>query len=423
MNKMTLEEELISNLAEGRIHLEKALLVISGCDTWEKLYNYKIKIDELDSRFKKYLEESGLKDSDSELKKAYALHRFLWNRCSRKNYALARIEDRLLRLLSILPPFSAVMLWPAIGKYKDNEYKLSDVVDNYLAEKTKTGNCLGLTALYTVLALKNGIEAEVVLQPGHILSSIEANGKTMLIENTERYGFNIRIHKLGRWKKNGIETLVASEAHSAKVDAQEEQKDAYHDIEYFADPEYHVKDYNRDSKWQRLLAKAAGLFKRSRRINAKNAAKDTARNYYHRGNHLAERFQLEKAIADYTKAIEHDEKHFGAFCERGVLNYKIGNIAEAISDLTNALELNPISERSAYYRGNARMKTGNYKGAIEDYTIAIDFCETLFHEYYIKRARAYRANGEYDKSKQDFIKAEELQMELSSIDTLKSEYQ
>jgi tetratricopeptide (TPR) repeat protein len=228
--------------------------------------------------------------------------------------------------------------------------------------------------------------------------------------------------KLGRWKKNGIETVIAAEAHSKKADAPEEQKDTYQDICYFANPEYHMKDYNKNSKWQTLLAKAAGLFNRKKREDAKEEAIDTAKNYYARGNHLARSFQLIKAIEDYTKAVENDAMHFGAFCERGVMNYRLGNLEGAVKDLTRVLEINPLSIRASSYRGNARMKTGNYHGAVEDYTTVIEFCDNPHPDYYLKRARAYRAMGEYDKSMQDFKKADELQTEISSIDALKSEY-
>jgi tetratricopeptide (TPR) repeat protein len=51
--------------------------------------------------------------------------------------------------------------------------------------------------------------------------------------------------------------------------------------------------------------------------------------------------QYDKAISDYTKAIELNPKHADTYYSRGLAYNKMGQYDKAISDYTKAIELNP----------------------------------------------------------------------------------
>ena len=65
--------------------------------------------------------------------------------------------------------------------------------------------------------------------------------------------------------------------------------------------------------------------------------------YYNRGVLYGYLGQDDKAIADYTKAIEVNPKHESAWANRGVCHSNLGNIDNATHDLTMCLKINPKS--------------------------------------------------------------------------------
>ena len=80
----------------------------------------------------------------------------------------------------------------------------------------------------------------------------------------------------------------------------------------------------------------------------------------------------DKAIADYTKAIEIDSKYAGVYYDRGDVWYDKGDYDKAIADYTKAIEINPKFIASYKHRGDAWRKKGDYDKAIANYTKAIE---------------------------------------------------
>ncbi len=133
------------------LDLDESLLLLSGVPE-EGLSGYKGKIDDLDRRFKEYRE-------GSTRHTAQDLHDFLWDGYD---------PDK---------------------RYKADVFYLDQVIDGHLAGKP-AGNCLGLTALYAVLAAKNGLDVSVLDVPKHILIRVrERDGWMIDIENTNPRGF------------------------------------------------------------------------------------------------------------------------------------------------------------------------------------------------------------------------------------------
>jgi tetratricopeptide (TPR) repeat protein len=63
--------------------------------------------------------------------------------------------------------------------------------------------------------------------------------------------------------------------------------------------------------------------------------------YYRRGLAYASKKEYDRAIADYTRAIELDPKNLSAYNDRGVAYTSKGDYERAIADVTRAVELAP----------------------------------------------------------------------------------
>lgn len=72
-----------------------------------------------------------------------------------------------------------------------------------------------------------------------------------------------------------------------------------------------------------------------------------AQGFHARGNRYSRNGTYERAIEDYSRAIEMDGDFAEAYYDRGFSFYEIGLYEEAIADLTRAIELNP--EAAHYY--------------------------------------------------------------------------
>src|SRR5262245_39674259 len=105
----------------------------------------------------------------------------------------------------------------------------------------------------------------------------------------------------------------------------------------------------------------------------------TQRNYTNRGNAHISALEREKAIADYTKAIEIDPLYADAYYRRGnvyvltdcpllrILGKRCSR-ERAIRDYDKAIETDPKHRWAYSRRGYAYELEGNLRSAIEDYT-------------------------------------------------------
>jgi len=69
--------------------------------------------------------------------------------------------------------------------------------------------------------------------------------------------------------------------------------------------------------------------------------------FHTRGNRYSRNGAYERAIEDYSRAIEMDGAFAEAYYDRGFSFYEEGRYEEAIADLSRAIELNP--EAAHYY--------------------------------------------------------------------------
>ena len=85
----------------------------------------------------------------------------------------------------------------------------------------------------------------------------------------------------------------------------------------------------------------------------------------------------ERAISDYTKAIELDPNNASAYYNRGLAYYKKGDFYPAIADFTKAIARNPDHAKAYYSRGLAYSKKGDRVRASADRAQAKQLRDTL----------------------------------------------
>ena len=129
--------------------------------------------------------------------------------------------------------------------------------------------------------------------------------------------------------------------------------------------------------------------------------------YYNRGFTYHELKQYERAIEDYNKAIELNPKYAVAYNNRRNAYGEIKEHERAIEDYNKAIELNPKYAVAYNNRGNAYHELKQYERAIEDYNKAIELNPNLA-DAYNNRGGAYGRLKQYEKAIEDFSKAIEL---------------
>jgi tetratricopeptide (TPR) repeat protein len=87
-------------------------------------------------------------------------------------------------------------------------------------------------------------------------------------------------------------------------------------------------------------------------------------NYYERGDY-------DKAIAEFTAALNIQPNHIIAIISRGTSYYNKGDYDQAIIDYTSALRIEPNYAPSFLARGITYNRIGDYNKAIDDFNAAL----------------------------------------------------
>ena len=94
--------------------------------------------------------------------------------------------------------------------------------------------------------------------------------------------------------------------------------------------------------------------------------------YLNRGVVWANKGDWDKAIIDYSKALEINSEHVMVYNNRGNAWAEKGDLDQAIADYAKSLGINPEYYDAYYNRGIAWANKGEWDKAIEDFTRAIE---------------------------------------------------
>ncbi len=128
---------------------------------------------------------------------------------------------------------------------------------------------------------------------------------------------------------------------------------------------------------------------RSSRVDRKNKAVA----YVNRGNAYSKQGDLDRAIADFTKAIKNNSRNLVAFYNRGNAHILQENFDQAIIDFSRAISLQPEHVLSYNGRGNAYLGKGETERAIAEYNKALEI-DPNNTQAASNRAVAYTRDGD-----------------------------
>jgi tetratricopeptide (TPR) repeat protein len=122
------------------------------------------------------------------------------------------------------------------------------------------------------------------------------------------------------------------------------------------------------------------------------------------GKKFYDKNEWDKAIAEYTKAIEIEQNEILAYFNRGTIYQYKRDYDSAILDFTKIINIKPENAFAYKIRGDVYKAKRDYDFAIADYTKAIEL-EPNNLKTYIDRGDSYRAKRDYDSTIADYSEA------------------
>lgn len=141
--------------------------------------------------------------------------------------------------------------------------------------------------------------------------------------------------------------------------------------------------------------------------------------YFYRGTayyYKADANAIDKAIADFNKAVELNPQAAAAYFSRGTSHLRKGQYDLAIADFNKVVEIIPEAAMAYYNRGLASSKKGHYDHAIADYSKTIELAPN-FALAYNNRGEAYVEKKQYDHAIADLDKAIKLKRDSAEAYT------
>jgi tetratricopeptide (TPR) repeat protein len=134
---------------------------------------------------------------------------------------------------------------------------------------------------------------------------------------------------------------------------------------------------------------------------------------YKRGGEAYKQKNWDKAITEYTEAIRLNSNYLGAYSDRGKAYLFKGDLDRSIADFTKAIQLDPYEVfRSSFFRGFAYYNKKNWDLAITDFTQAVKIFSKDY-DAYIYRARSYKNKGDNTRAKADYEAAFKIEPNLA----------
>ena len=307
--KMDFEEKLLQDIRTGNsVSLERGLLVISGLQTEREIETYSQKLDRIyDCFIERLAKKSPLSLSSTRKHMTGTMAKWLFEH-----------------------------LWNTKPRRCNSNFLLTQVIDAQLSPEVnqRVGSCVGLTSLYTVLGLREGLNLSILVSGTHILNRVRIDSTDFCnMDNTDPLGFDCSI-KEEEFLEYPLIKLLANVLNS------------------------------RGMAWERadLLEKAREDYEKAVEVNP-----DYANAHNNLGNIKAKQNRHAEAMADYHRAISLNGRFVEAYFNRGIAREHLGDLAGAIEDFSRAIELDSECGDAYFRRGGAKERLGDYPGALADF--------------------------------------------------------
>ncbi|MEJ2363190.1 MAG: tetratricopeptide repeat protein [Deltaproteobacteria bacterium] len=311
---MDFEGKLLRDIEAGNsVSLERGLLIISGLHREREIETYSRKLDRIYSGFIERL-------------------------TTKSPLSLASTRKHMT---STMAKWLFEHLWNTKPRRCNSNFLLTHVIDAQLSPEVnqKVGSCVGLTSLYTVLGLREGLNLTILVSGSHMVNRLRLDSAGFCnIDNTDPLGFDCSIKEEEFLEYPPIK-LVANVLNS------------------------------RGMAWERAedLKKARADFERAIGVNP-----DYANAHNNLGNIKVKQRRYAEAMADYNRAINLNGRFVEAHFNRGIAREHLGELAGAIDDFSRAIELDSECGDAYFRRGSAKERLGDYPGALADFDKALE---------------------------------------------------
>lgn len=123
--------------------------------------------------------------------------------------------------------------------------------------------------------------------------------------------------------------------------------------------------------------------------------------HHNRAYELRKAGQYAQAIAEYTRALQHDAQHFKSLFNRGFAYDKLGQYPQALADYSAAININPDYVYCYYNRGITHDHMSLLPQALQDFTQAIQR-QPQNLDFYHNRAYIHRKLGQMEAAIDDY---------------------
>ena len=168
-----------------------------------------------------------------------------------------------------------------------------------------------------------------------------------------------------------------------------------------------AEQLSQQEKWNECISVLTESISLEVDSNLKSAA------YNNRGLAYDSKGDYDRALEDFSKAIELEPDYADSYNNCGVIYSRKGDYDRALEDFSKAIELEPDYANAYNNRGATYEKNGDYDRALEDCSKAIELKPDYADAYY-NRGVVYYRKGDYDRALEDCSKAIELKPDYAS---------
>ncbi|NVM23139.1 MAG: tetratricopeptide repeat protein [Desulfobacterales bacterium] len=146
---------------------------------------------------------------------------------------------------------------------------------------------------------------------------------------------------------------------------------------------------------------------------------ESAEAYVRRATAYAELGDFERALQDFKKAINTNPEEAYYHYNMSLAYDGLGDIDKSIEELDKAIELDETYAKAYYNRGLAYIEKGEHNKAILDFDKTMSVAPDSMADALFNRGRAYQAKGEHTKALKDYNKVLELVSDPEDIKEVK----
>lgn len=197
-----------------------------------------------------------------------------------------------------------------------------------------------------------------------------------------------------------------------KIKSEVSEKELNENLDIYLEYLQEFKKLDLSVLYKDLKQMETGISNEINQYNSRLKEENDPSKYWQAGNDAYQKRELPMAIDNYNMVIKLAPTYMGAYYNRGMSYYILGNYSNSISDLSVFIEKDKSNYESFLYRGWAYSQIQNNESALLDMNKCIELNSTNAYAYY-SRGHVLLELKQYDKAIEDYKMAIKLQPDFS----------